>query len=42
MHYDYKTADEARASLFDYLEVLYDRKRRHSTVGYVAPRVFNP
>ena len=40
MHCDYKTRDEARASLFDYLEVFYNRQRRHSTVNYKAPLVF--
>jgi putative transposase len=40
MHCDYKTRDEARASLFDYMEVFYSRQRRHSTIQYVAPLVF--
>jgi putative transposase len=40
MHCDYKTRDEARASLFDYLEVFYNRQRRHSTINYEAPLVF--
>jgi hypothetical protein len=26
--------EEARASLFDYLEVFYNRQRRHSTIKY--------
>lgn len=40
MHCDYKTRDEARASLFDYMEVFYNRQRRHSTIKYVAPLAF--
>jgi putative transposase len=40
MHCDYKTRDEARASLFDYMEVFYNRQRRHSFIKYVAPLVF--
>jgi len=40
MHCDFKTRDEARASLFDYMEVFYNRQRRHSTVNYEAPLVF--
>jgi len=40
MHCDYKTRDEARASLFDYLEVFYNRQRRHSTLNYEAPLAF--
>lgn len=37
MHCDYQTRDEARTSLFEYMEVFYNRKRRHSTINYVAP-----
>ena len=40
MHCDYNTRDEARASLFDYMEVSYNRQRRHSTLDYVAPLAF--
>ena len=40
MHCDYKTRDEARASLFEYMEVFYNRQRRHSTINYVAPLAF--
>jgi putative transposase len=40
MHCDYKTREEARASLFDYVEVFYNRQRRHSTIKYEAPLVF--
>ena len=40
MHCDYKTRDQARTSLFDYMEVFYNRQRRHSTINYVAPLAF--
>ena len=40
MHCDYKTRDQARASLFDYMEVFYNRQRRHSAINYVAPLAF--
>jgi hypothetical protein len=40
MHCHYKTRDQARASLFDYMEVFYNRQRRHSTINYVAPLPF--
>ena len=40
MHCDYKTRDDARASLFDYMEVFYNRQRRHSSIGYQAPLPF--
>ena len=40
MHCDYQTRDEARASLFEYMEVFYNRQRRHSTLNNVAPLAF--
>jgi putative transposase len=40
MHCDYKTRDQARASLFEYLEVFYNRQRRHSTINYESPLAF--
>jgi putative transposase len=33
----YSSHDEARLSLFTYMEVYYNRVRRHSTLGYVSP-----
>jgi putative transposase len=36
----YVTRDEARADLFDYIEVFYNRSRRHSTLGYKSPVQF--
>jgi len=32
--------DVAVASLFDYMEVFYNRQRRHSTIKYQAPLAF--
>jgi putative transposase len=40
MHCDYRTRDQARASLFDYVELFYNRQRRHSTINYEAPLEF--
>lgn len=37
---DYKTKDEARASLFHYIETFYNRRRRHSFLGYLSPVEF--
>jgi transposase InsO family protein len=37
---DYHTRDQARRSLFDYIELFYNRKRRHSTLDYVSPVTF--
>jgi putative transposase len=34
---DYATRAEARASLFEYIEVFYNRVRRHSSLGYRSP-----
>jgi len=33
----YRTRDEARADIFDYIECFYNRKRRHSYAGYLSP-----
>lgn len=33
----YRTRDQARAEVFDYIECFYNPKRRHSTLGYVSP-----
>ena len=40
MHCDYRTRDQARASLFNYMETFYNRQRRHSTINYEAPLEF--
>ncbi len=36
----YRTRDEARADVFDYIERFYNAVRRHSTIGYVSPVEF--
>lgn len=36
----YASHGEARQELFTYLEVYYNRIRRHSTLGYVSPLVY--
>ncbi len=36
-HELYRTREEARRSLFEYLEGFYNRTRRHSTLGYKSP-----
>ena len=36
----YHSHEEARLALFTYLEVYYNRIRRHSTLGYVSPLVY--
>ncbi len=37
MQHDWQTRDEARCAIFQYIEAWYNRKRRHSTLGYVSP-----
>ena len=36
----YRTRDDARADVFDYIERFYNTVRRHSTIGYVSPVEF--
>jgi putative transposase len=36
----YRTRDQARADVFDYIECFYNPKRRHSTLGYISPDDF--
>lgn len=36
----YKTRELARADVFDYIEVFYNRTRRHSHLGGVSPEAF--
>jgi putative transposase len=36
----YRTRDEAKADVFDYIERFYNAKRRHSTIGYLSPMEF--
>lgn len=33
----FKTRDEAKLEIFDYIETFYNRERRHSTLGYFSP-----
>ena len=37
---DYATRGAATASIFESIEAFYNRVRRHSTLGYVAPAEF--
>jgi transposase InsO family protein len=37
---DYRTRSDAKQSLFEYIEVFYNRRRRHSYLGYVSPVEF--
>jgi len=39
-HYRYRTRQEAIDSIFEYIEVYYNRQRKHSTIGYMSPVAF--
>ena len=36
----YRSRDQARADVFDYIEHFYNPMRRHSTIGYLSPMDF--
>ena len=40
MKNDWQTRDDARRAIFRYIETWYNRKRRHSTLGYVSPATY--
>jgi transposase InsO family protein len=40
-HCRYATRIEAEASIREYIEIFYNRQRRHSRLGYLAPAVFS-
>ena len=33
----YRTRDQAKADVFDYIERFYNPRRQHSTLGYLNP-----
>jgi putative transposase len=39
-HRDYQTREAARQSIFKYIECWYNRRRRHSAIGYKSPEQF--
>lgn len=36
----YQTRDEAKSSIFEYIEAYYNTKRKHSTINYMTPNQF--
>ena len=36
----YRTRAEARSSIFQWIECWYNRRRRHSSLGYLSPEAF--
>jgi putative transposase len=39
-HADFQGREQARSAIFDYIEIFYNRQRRHQTLGYVSPMQF--
>lgn len=39
-HCDFASREQARAAIFDYIEIFYNRQRRHQTLDYVSPMQF--
>jgi putative transposase len=39
-HQQYATREQARQSIFEYIEIFYNRKRLHSSLGYLSPEAF--
>jgi putative transposase len=37
---DFSTREIARKEVFEYIEVWYNRQRRHSALGYLSPAEF--
>lgn len=37
---DWHTREDARHAIFRYMEIWYNRKRRHSTLGYINPTTY--
>lgn len=40
-HHRFKTRAEAKAAIQEYIEIFYNRQRRHSRLGNVSPAEFN-
>ena len=39
-HKRYSNHESARKDIFEYIEMFYNVKRRHSTLGYISPMIF--
>jgi transposase InsO family protein len=39
-HAHFATREQARAAIFEYIEVFYNRNRLHSALGYMSPEAF--
>ena len=34
---NYQSVEELKAGVFEYIEIFYNRKRKHSAIGYLSP-----
>ncbi|WP_394164981.1 IS3 family transposase [Neptunomonas phycophila] len=34
---DYHSIEDSKSGIFEYIEVFYNRVRRHSALGYISP-----
>ena len=39
-HLQFKTREEAKSAIFEFIEVFYNRQRLHQTLGYLSPAEF--
>lgn len=39
-HVKFETKEQAKLAIFEYIEIWYNRERRHSTLGYLTPLEF--
>jgi len=39
-HQTYQTRSQAKTSLFEYIEIFYNRFRKHSSLGYKSPEQY--
>ncbi len=40
-HQDYHTRQQARSDIFDYIELFYNRRRKHESLGYHTPTAYD-
>ncbi len=36
----YESIEDAKSGIFEYIEVFYNRVRRHSAIGHISPAEF--
>ena len=39
-HQDFYTRQEARSDIFDYIELFYNRRRKHESLGHHTPAAY--